>query len=235
MNALTDSQRAKLAQRLSRSRGGQDRGEADPDVLAALSIPERGPRESALVKALAHARVLLPVYPHAPRSEETNSDLVSVDIGSGRRAVAMFSSLAELTRTYPDARPVPVRARKLALNALAGPARMLLDGTHVVSRPATAALAQGDTWLPAWEDSDLVAKVSELVADIGIERVGIQAGPAGTSRVLLVLAGDRGLSPRSVIEAAGRRLRTCERLVVACDRIELVPLAEHAFAESGCE
>lgn len=156
---VTEAQRNKLAQRLMKPRS-RDAGTADPRLLTALAVDDLGERLEQTVAALEDSRLIVPLFPHArPDSleaaqaeDDDREDLAGttvVRLDGRRRAMATFSSVDALARTYPDARPAPMSVTRACLVALAGPARLIIDSSVVLPRPAVAALAQKDHWLPA--------------------------------------------------------------------------------------
>lgn len=106
----------------------------------------------AVLLALQDARVLVPVVAIADEvvldenglAVDKSSDMAAVLIQrpDGRRGLLGFSSTATLATWNPEARPVPVTARTAALAAvqegaaamildLAGPVRVVIDGSHL--------------------------------------------------------------------------------------------------------
>lgn len=231
---VTEAQRNKLAQRLLKPRS-RDRGDADPRLLAALALPALADRLEAVAAALADSRLIVPLFPHAApaslaeaareeRNHEEEAGTTVVSLDSRRRAMAVFSSVDALARAYPDARPAPIATVRACLVALAGPARLMIDGTLALPRPAVAALAQRDSWLPAWRDDALAELVSAELADLGVGRVRFEPGPVARDRVLVPLPACEAAGARAVMAEVSRRLPRLPRLLVATDTIELVPL-----------
>lgn len=159
--------------------------------------------------------------PHAP------IDFVRVDTSSGP-ALAAFSSVEELQFFDPSYRPMAFDVDKLCLSALVETrGRILIDpaGARVlIPRPAVAALAQGDDWLPAWKDEELLAELRETLRSGPIDDVRIAYAGGGVVRVELLI--DDALNEKTArrdIERGLRAVAACTRLNAAAERIELVP------------
>ncbi|WP_231367358.1 SseB family protein [Schaalia sp. ZJ405] len=253
---LSEDQRARLAGRLAMSpRDRGDAGQLLPRTREALTIPVEADCGASRVEALVHAleseRLIIPILVeedpritgvHAgdPR-ESAPGDFVRVETDGGP-ALAAYSSARTLAADRPGARPTSCSARTLALTALVETrGRFLVDpggASVLVPRPATAALAQGDRWLPAWKDPELLSELRERVG-IGDEAesatrpigvVDVKLAYAGEGKVRVLIACDPhvrltrtmgevrdGVS--EAIEAIGRS----PRLVAATDHVEYVP------------
>lgn len=226
---VTEAQREKLARRLMKPRS-RDSGQADPRLVEALALPTLPERLEAAVAALAPSRVIVPIFPHAvPASLEARDladepDLTCQDLDGRRQAMAVFSSVATLQASYPQARPGPMTTTKACLVALAGPARLIVDSTLAIPRPAVAALAQGDTWLPAWRDLELLDLINDTLADLDVGVVSCEPAPHARDRLIVPLAA-RGERARAVLTEVTARLSKLSRLIVATDAIEIVPVA----------
>jgi hypothetical protein len=196
---------------------GDDRGEPDPRLLAAVRDPGR---EAELVAAVAGARLLVPIVA-APGDVDTtgelavekSTDMAAVTLTSpdGQRALPVFSSIAALARWDGAARPVPVTSARAAQAAVSERCDvMLLDlgAEHAqVLRPSMVwALAQEREWLPAHEDPFVAAALSRAVEDEPdvVTCTGEAGEPAGAGvlRVVLTLRG--GLAAEDVQALATR-------------------------------
>lgn len=193
---------------------GDDTGDADPRLLAALSDPEA---EVALMGAVAAARLLVPIVA-APTEVDSSGEFVtekSTDLAmvtlvapDGTRALPAFSSIGCLVRWDPAARPTPVDAAKAAQAAVAeGCAVMVLDlaDSAVVLRPSMVwALATGRAWTPPHLDEHVrqaVSSAAELEADIC--DVGCEGGSDGA---LVIRATLRPGLDESSIQALAARI-----------------------------
>nr|WP_263406245.1 SseB family protein [Nanchangia anserum] len=198
-----------------------------------MARPALSERLVGVVEALADARVIVPLYPHArpdtleqAREESAALDdagVTTVALDATRQAMAVFSSVDALAAYDPQARPAPLSVRRACLMAVAGPARLLLDGSLAIPRPAVAALAQGDTWLPAWADTELGRLIDDALADLGISGVRLEPAELARDRIIVpIAAGTEDVRAR--LTEATRRLGSLERLIVATDTIEVAPV-----------
>lgn len=246
--APDEAQRKKLAERLGLARS--DRSD-DWSVLArmaaALSIdpgPDGGAaRLEALVAALVVERVIVPVEVEAAlarpvdaeRSEAKHGDIdfARVRTGAGD-ALVVYSSKQTLALNRPADRPMafdPVRLALVALVETAG--RIVMDpgGSEVfIPRAAVAALAQKDSWLPAWRDGELLDELRGL-AGAGAEGVvDLRVVYAGEGVVRVELLADASVEEgalRARITRAAQRIVSSKRLAAAADRVEIVPRLVH--------
>lgn len=243
-----EARRAKLAARLALRPDRNDVGQCLEATAAALALPSGSEEEAALrlealVSALVSDRVILPVgveadpretgvHPDvAPDSCEA-ADFARVRVGGGE-ALCVYSSAAALAAARPQARPMPLDFRSVALTALVESAgRVVMDpgeGEVLLPRPAVAALAQGDEWLPAWRDAELAEDLAARAWPWGVLPSGVRVRPVRAGAVVRVEldvpmdAGEESslvrVRAQEVVEAVGR----CERLVAAADRVEFAP------------
>lgn len=110
---------------------GDDHGQSDPAVAAALATYAATGSAAAAFAALSRSRVLVPVVaeatPHEPQSS-THMATVLLTGRDGRQALLAFTGLESLARWRSDARPVPRPAAEAARAAVAeGAAALLLD------------------------------------------------------------------------------------------------------------
>lgn len=137
----------------------------------------------AFVNALRDQRLLIPLVANLGEAEvgpngllvEKSAELaiVAVQTPDGKTALPAFTSASQLQAWKPEARPVPVDARKIALAcASEGHERLVIDPAGhavVLRRPAIAALAQGLGWQRPEKNqkvSDHVKEVSKLFPEI---------------------------------------------------------------------
>ncbi|MDC4233101.1 SseB family protein [Actinomyces sp. B33] len=245
---LTEEQRAKLAQRLAmRSRDRSDVGQALPMTAAALAVGAAddcgAARLEALVEALGSERVIVPVPVEAdPRvagvhanadPDRFDIDFVRVDAAAGP-ALAVYTCAESLAADRPGDRPMALEARRACLAALVETSgRLLVDpagAAVLVPRPATAALAQGDRWLPAWRDAELASELRRLAGVGGagggpVTDVRVRYAGEGTTRVEIEVDPDYPRADARVeVDAAVRAVGASPRLAAAADRIELTPV-----------
>jgi type III secretion system (T3SS) SseB-like protein len=219
-----------------------DDGRADPELSAALSRlagEERGPVD--VVRALACARVLVPVVAHAEElvsagphvvDSQGSTGIVAIRTPDGRTALPVFSSVETMAAWRRDARPVPAQATRAALSAVdEGWEVMVLDPAGpvpvLVPRPAVWALAQGQEWVPAVVgdvvDPAVTRSVRGALAAIG-EVVDVRTTAGGRAEVAVVLtlrAGLRQAELDVVLERVGAALAAEEVVSQRVDSLEL--------------
>lgn len=241
----TDAQRRKLAARLGKRDGGTDRGEVMPRTAAALALVNEKEDKGleALVAALADERVIVAVQVEKPHEhpalhvsagpvpktdDEIDFEHVPTDIGP---ALAVFTSVAALAAHDPAARPMPLAMRTVALTALAETGgHVLVDpagAAILLPRPAVAAIAQGDSWLPAWRDPELLAELRERTGASFDEPVmDLQLEYAGGIDVRVNVLSNPALEPtvvRAALDRAFEAIQSSPRLGVAAERVVLTP------------
>ena len=185
-----------------------DDGAADAGYLAAVDRLRKGSGdEAAVVRALATARVFIPIVAqlaeeadggHGLQSDkQADMALVTLKAPDGRTAMPAFTSAAALAAWHPDARPVAVYAARAALSAVAeGAELMVLDPgsplTFVVRRPAVWALAQQHEWVPSYADPSLAPEMAQAAAVVpAVRSIELLPGGGVASRTAdgAVLAG----------------------------------------------
>jgi SseB protein N-terminal domain len=169
-----------------------DRGDADPQVAAALAAFAAGRgSEHATLAALARARLLVPVV--AVLTEATPADGTAAGPGGaagpgrglrrekasemalptllgtdGRRAVLAFTCLTALTGWRPDARPVPVTAGQVWQAGAQEASAVVIDIAgpvpFAVDGARLAALAVGRPAPPPHDDPDVRALAAAALA-----------------------------------------------------------------------
>lgn len=189
---LSEAQRAKWEQRLGQRADRTDRGQEYPLTAQALGLPDAVARLKALVQAFRLEKVIVPInveqhpdadgeHHHIDPSSDDAPQLNVVAVGN-KPAVAVYSSVSQLSAADPKARPMRVDFRKVALASLVESAGRVVVNPHrqgvLIPRPATAALAQGDVWLPAWEDRELLGELRDVVEGFDDPRVrGVEVFP----------------------------------------------------------
>lgn len=262
---LSQEQRDKISARLRlRSSDRNDHGQCLPLTAAALALdptPDAGgQRLEALLAALGAERVVVPVVIDADthggqdtRREAGARKHAPVEFArcstSSGPALAVYSCVDELRADRPTERPMSFDFRKVCLAALVETqGRICVDpagAAVILPRPAVAACAQGDTWLPPWKDTQLLAELRQIV---GLHRsapatpskpaVSEEGSVNGIIEVIPQWAGERGLqillvvdasladqsSVRTALKDTMEQLARCPRLQACADRVELVPL-----------
>ncbi|MBD5788065.1 SseB family protein [Cellulosimicrobium terreum] len=189
-----------------------DDGSADPALAAALESHRAGTAPlTDVVARLARSRVLVPILAELGESaegehgqvvdKEASAGVVALQAPDGRRALPVFTSVASMAAWRPDARPVPVDARRAGLSAVKEDwALLVVDPagpvTVLVPRPAVWALAQGQTWRPAVLDGAVAPDVDLAIraALVDIPHLARSwAEPGRSAEVAVVLRIDPGL------------------------------------------
>ena len=247
--AITEEQRHRLAQRLSMmSHDRSDVGQALPRTARALAVGEGNDagraRLEALVDALVYERVIVPidVEPdprvtgiHAGDNGHNPIDFVRERTPAGE-ALAVYSSAAHLAAHRGGDRPMALDFRTIGLTALVetGGRIVVNPGTDAVllPRPAVAALAQGDEWLPAWRDGALrellLAEASAACPAI----VDVEIAYAGDGLTRVVVSVDRerfaqaedASAMKENLSGALSALGSNPRLIASADRVEIAPV-----------
>ena len=219
---IGEAQKNRLAQRLAMaSHNREDSGQLLESTARALQSGEEG--SASQLEALVHAGEA----GHDPVG------FIRVETVAGP-AIAAFTSAQSLSAYDPNARPMALSFRRLALAALVESAgKVIVDPSSrdiFIPRSATSALAQGDHWLPAWKDQelrDLLARQAQdecsSITDLSVEYAGM-----GVCRVSLVI------DPQGVEETDRAQLRekvlhtidvlnSNKRLRAVADDIQWVP------------
>lgn len=170
-----------------------DDGTADAGYLAAVSAMMAGTGdEEDIVKALAHARVFVPIVAQLGEEghgaaglqadKQADMALVTLKAPDGRTALPVFSSAESLHAWHEEARPVAVYAARAALSAAAEGAELMVmdpgsEVTIVVRRPAVWALAQQLPWSPSYADTEVADAVAATASDVPqIRRIELHRG-----------------------------------------------------------
>ena len=190
-----------------------DDGSADPVVIAAieafralpLTDPGRAQAQSAVVTAIGRSRLLMPLVAETgdhgvgPTGLVVGTThelaLVTVAGPGGQKVLPAFTSVAAMGQWREDARPVPVEARRAALAAvLEDVSWIVVDPVSptefVIRRPAVAAMAKGERWVPAHVDTELQAAFDQgVAADPYVRAIRLVSGDPDAARAD---AGDHG-------------------------------------------
>ncbi len=157
-----------------------DDGTAPADLMAAIASFRRGEiGAERVIDALREARLLIPLVARlgeAGMSDrghtiDKNQELSIVTVlgPDGRTVLPAFSSVDAMRAWHPTARPIPAPAVRVALAADHEDTDVVvLDPTtaseFVIRRPALAALAAGEPWLPAYSDEQVVSAFGAVLA-----------------------------------------------------------------------
>lgn len=199
---------------------------------------------SAVIAALHGSRLLIPLVAHAgddfdpdqPMMEDKVQELAVVTVAGpdGNPVIPAFTSAAAMKSWNAEARPIPMDAQRVALAAASeGVERIVLNATTpeelVIRRPALWALAQGQDWVPAWDDAELQKHLDKLISKIrGVVKVTVEpADPQGRGfapELRLVLHLVAGLSQEDLgvlVTKLNEVLTASTTLQMAADSIEL--------------
>lgn len=162
-----------------------DDGAAAPAISSALAAWREGRgSEAGVVAALPGIRVFVPIVAEVSHSEitehglvsdkEADMALVSLKTADGRKALPVFTAVAELAAWHSEARPVAVDIRKAALSAVQDGSDLLVvnpasDPAFVVRRPAVWCVAKETVWTPSY--ADFTVDDAVLRAALGIETI----------------------------------------------------------------
>ncbi|MCS4484524.1 SseB family protein [Gleimia sp. 6138-11-ORH1] len=239
---------ASLQARLERKVDKTDRGQAMPLTTAALFETDPIQRLEKLVVALETERLLAPAI--VAEAEDCHGKTAQVETATGIVTVA-FTDTEAMQRFNRQARPIPVSGRQQALLAMAETGGrllinpVLLDGKLVADsgyrlpRPAVQALAHGDSWLPAWRDTELHQELQAKAAEINPVTpplISVLADTEPTLKILIEFFVPSGISGYEMKAEVGRfhqELSKVERLQTAGERIEFIPLMVQTDGHCG--
>ena len=134
-----------------------------------------------VIAALGTARLLVPmlaeagdigVTPEGKTVEKSQElSIVAVAAPDGRTVLPVFSSVAAMTAWNNTARPIPVPGPQAAVAAAQEEHDLLIldagtpELTYGVRRPAIAAIALSERYVPAWADAEVAAAFEASAAD----------------------------------------------------------------------
>lgn len=170
-----------------------DDGSAPAAVIEAIRRFHAGEVGVADVVATLHGeRLLVPLIaeagdvgigPHGQKVDKTQElSVVTVAGPDGRAVLPAFTSVAAMSAWDSDARPVPIQASKVALGAAGEGTPLIIvdpgsETQFAVRGPAFKALATGERWVPAFDDTEVAAAFGASVADeAGVTAIGIAPG-----------------------------------------------------------
>ena len=169
-------------------RFGSDAGDQLPEITSALnrffaatedSNPETADYlYASLIRQLQNSRLLIPLMTESPRSAASTEDVLGkanqvlsvayVEGPDGRTVAPVFTSVAAMALWNDRARPVPFDASRTAVAmASEGISLMALDpGSEkslVLRRGSVRALATGERFEAASQDSEILDAISEVL------------------------------------------------------------------------
>lgn len=183
-----------------------DGGAADPVLTEALGAFAAAPALWArVVAALTNARLLVPVVAtetgdRSSAGGEGGADMaLALLVGEdGRQAVPAFTSLDALARWDPEARPVPVEARRAALvaaTASGGAGVLVIDVAgpvpFVLEEPVVGELASGRSVTPLYDSPAVTLELQTIATDVdGVVRARVEPDADADARLVLTTAAN---------------------------------------------
>jgi len=141
--------------------------------------------------------------------------IVTVEGPDGRSAMPAFTSIAAMAAWNPEARPIPIAARKVCLAAAAEQTTRIVldpgsDTNFVLRRPLIAAIAQELAWVSPEADPRIAQIIGDSVeGEDSVVQVGLAAADPGhlleNDEVLVQIVLVPGLE-REVLEATISRI-----------------------------
>ena len=193
-----------------------DNGEISEELAAALNTFRslgvddllRAEALISVIDAIRSTRFLIPLLAEAGEvgvnaaglvvDKTQELAIVTVEGPQGQRVLPVFTSVAALQRWNPQARPVPVEARRAALAAAADGAQWIVIDPQsptelILRRPVIAAIAQDLSWQPAHADVEVQQAFNRsLEAQDIVKSITLLAGDPdarGMSEDLIVQIG----------------------------------------------
>lgn len=206
--------------------GAGDDGSAPPRLIEAIRRFRAGELGAPEVIAALHdSRLLLPLIAergdegigaHGQLVDKTQElSLITTAGPDGRPVLLAFTSVDAMRSWNPEARPIPIEAPRVALAAAAeGTPLIVLDPNtptmFVVRRPALRAVATGDTWLPSFDDPEVLQAFLDVSAGEP-DLLAVQLAPGDPAAQLhgpelLVQLSVRGGLEQGELDAMIRRL-----------------------------
>lgn len=146
----------------------------------ALDSEERPGRHMNVVDAIRVSRFLVPLLAEAGDVGVNSAGLVvdktqelaivTVAGPAGQKVLPVFTSVEAMQKWKPEARPVPVEARRAALAAAADGAQWIVIDPQspteiVLRRPVVEAIAKGTPWVPNYIDPMLQQVFDESISN----------------------------------------------------------------------
>ncbi len=205
-----------------------DHGSVDPGVAAALQAWSRDGDTAAVVAAIRDTRVLVSLV--TPRGKESSADLAMaiLEAPDGRPALPVFTSVQNLARFDPAARPVPVLARQACLAAVDEDCELVVVDpggpvTVTMPRPAVWAVAKGEPWVPSYADEQLCGTICRAACEVAsVQRASCCAGDRAELGIVLQVAPGLDRAALAALTAAVQeRIGALEEVAQRVDSIQL--------------
>lgn len=211
-----------------------DDGTADPGLVTALA----GGDLAEIARTWAPTRVLVPIVAvlgdqdadlvAAQGDKSADMALVTLIGADQAKVLPVFSSVAQLGKWNPKARPVPVEAARAAQAAVVEDCRrVIIDPAGAaleLPRPVVWAVAQGRDWLPPATDPDLLSGIAALVRAVP-EVKAHRCEPDGQAGLVVVLGLPPGLDREQVRATSSRIGELLLTDPVVAERTDTVRLA----------
>lgn len=228
--------------RIPESVFADDDGSADARLAQALIRFSRGKAPlTAVVDALAYARVLVPVVAEGDeritgrhgveQDHVASTGVVALQAPDGRMALPVFTDVDAMRAWNAEARPIPAEGPRAALAAAAeGWSVLVLNPgmeTVLIPRPAVWALGNGEPWRPAVVDGVVAADVAEAIADaipLGEVVRAIEAQAGRSAEVAVVIALTPGLDRAAVDDAVRSVHEALAASSVVAERVDSLEL-----------
>lgn len=221
-----------------------DDGSADPALLAALETFRTDGDPVPVVDAYRSARLLIPliaekgdhgVGPHGLEVDKTQElSIVTVAAPDGRRVLPVFTSVTTMQAWDAAARPVPADGVRTALSAADDDTDLIVvdpgsDTEFVIRRPAVWAIAQGQSWEPAYASPDVFAGLQASIGqELAVLDLAVEPGdPSGRLRgpeLVVRLELMPGLDPAAldaVLARLAKRWAADDRIAVLVDSLSV--------------
>ncbi|NQX12997.1 SseB family protein [Microbacteriaceae bacterium VKM Ac-2855] len=226
-----------------------DDGSAPAELDAALRAFAAGAVSArSVVDAARDSRFLIPLVAHSGEEGENEHgvridkkqelSIVTVAGPDGRDVLPVFTSVSAMARWNPKARPVPADGRRVALAAAHESTEVVVidavsDHEFAIRRPALWAMAQGEPWIPPFEDDAVIAVFRASVAvEVAVTAIVLESADprqqlrAPETAVVLTLVG--GLDREALgalLARLGERWAADEIIAARVDSLTVRPVA----------
>lgn len=226
-----------------------DDGSAPAELDAALRAFASGSESAAaVIDAARDSRFLIPLVAHLGEEGENEHgvridkkqelSIVTVAGPDGRNVLPVFTSVEAMARWNPAARPVPADGRRVALAAAHESTELVVidalsEHEFAIRRPALWAIAQGEPWLPPFEDAAVLAAFEASVVDEpAVIDISLASGDPRsqlrgpeTAVVLTVLAGLDRPALGELVSRLGARWAADDVIAGRVDSLTVRPVA----------
>lgn len=226
-----------------------DDGSAPAELDAALRAFASGSESAAaVVDAARSSRFLIPLVAHLGEEGENEHgvridkkqelSIVTVAGPDGRNVLPVFTSVQAMARWNPAARPVPADGRRVALAAAHESTELVVidavsEHEFAIRRPALWAIAQGEPWLPPFEDAAVLAAFRASATDEpAVVALALASGDPlsrlrgpETAVVLTLIAGLDRATLGELVSRLGERWAADAVIAARVDSLTVRPVA----------